>query len=87
MECKRCSGAMMQETVIKLRRGFLGFRETRFAGAYCMTCRIGVAVDGAAPAKRQRPLTIPSRGITRPRLPLWCLPAVTSPRSDGSIPV
>ena len=28
MECRQCGGSMMQETVIKLRRGLLGLRET-----------------------------------------------------------
>src|SRR5271166_2976149 len=45
MECKRCGGAMMPETVIELRRGVLGFRETRYRGAYCATCKIGVPVE------------------------------------------
>jgi len=44
MECERCGGPTMPETVIKLRRSFLGFRETRFQGAYCMTCKIGMPV-------------------------------------------
>jgi len=45
MECKRCGDSMMPETVIELRRGVLGFRETRYPGAYCATCKIGVPVE------------------------------------------
>ncbi|PPQ29676.1 hypothetical protein CCS01_21015 [Rhodopila globiformis] len=46
MHCKQCGGPMMPETVIKLRRGLIGFRETRFPGAYCAWCRIGVTIGG-----------------------------------------
>ena len=44
MDCGRCGGSMMPETVIKLRRSLFGFRETRSQGAYCATCRTGVLV-------------------------------------------
>jgi hypothetical protein len=40
IECKRCGGPTMPETVIKLRRGLLGFHETRWQGGYCATCRL-----------------------------------------------
>jgi hypothetical protein len=45
MECTRCGGSMMPETVIRLRRSFIGFRETRSRGAYCPTCKIGVPME------------------------------------------
>src|SRR3954462_737682 len=45
MDCKRCGGSMMPETVIKLRRSLLGFRETRSQGAYCATCKTGILVE------------------------------------------
>jgi hypothetical protein len=47
MECSRCGGSMMLETVIKLRRRFIGFRETRSLGAYWAICKIGVPIEGA----------------------------------------
>src|SRR5271166_746098 len=40
----RSPSIAMLETVIELRRGVLGFRETRSRGAYCATCKIGVPV-------------------------------------------
>jgi hypothetical protein len=45
MECKRCGGSMMMETVITLRRGLFGFRETRSRGGYCFTCQIGAPLE------------------------------------------
>jgi hypothetical protein len=45
MECMQCGSLMMPETVIKLRRGFAGFHETRSCGAYCPTCKIGVPME------------------------------------------
>jgi hypothetical protein len=59
MECKRCGGPMMLETVIKLRHSFIGFRETRSAGAYCGTCKIGVAVESCPSARRRNDVTAP----------------------------
>jgi hypothetical protein len=62
MECNRCGGPMMLETVIKLRRRLVGFRETRSQGAYCATCKIGVPVANDQSATFQ-----PTALITRPR--------------------
>ncbi len=45
MECTLCGGSMMSETVIKLRRSFVGFRETRSRGTYCPMCKIGVPME------------------------------------------
>jgi hypothetical protein len=53
MECNRCGGSMMLETVIKLRRRLVGFRETRSQGAYCPTCKIGVPVESRQSVTRQ----------------------------------
>jgi hypothetical protein len=66
MECNRCGGPMMLETVIKLRRRFIGFRETRSQGAYCATCRIAVPVENHPAATIAR-----ARKITREPLPTW----------------
>jgi hypothetical protein len=65
MECNQCGGLMMPETVIKLRRGIVGFRETRFPGAYCATCRTGVTIgDHATAAHQPASATIrPGNGI------------------------
>jgi hypothetical protein len=68
MECKRCGGPMMLETVIKLRRSFIGFREARSAGAYCVTCRIGVPVESHPSAKRREYVTAP---LARRMLNRW----------------
>jgi hypothetical protein len=35
----------MSETVIKLRRGVLGVRETRSQGGYCATCKRSVPME------------------------------------------
>jgi hypothetical protein len=40
IECTRCGGPTMSETVIKPRRSVLGFHETRSQGAYCETCKL-----------------------------------------------
>jgi hypothetical protein len=54
---------MMAETVIKLRRSLFGFRETRFQGAYCAPCGIGVTID-SLPAVRP-PRRVSSSGVRR----------------------
>jgi len=82
MDCKRCGGSMMPETVIKLRRGLFGFRETRAQGAYCATCKTGVLVEkpalGRGPAHTDCPL-FSSNHPTIP--PMWRHLGVT--RSGG----
>jgi hypothetical protein len=71
MECKRCGGSTMLETVIKLRRGFLSLRETRSQGGYCPTCKLSLPIENHA---TMRP---PSTMSGRPRpglsgfLPMW----------------
>jgi hypothetical protein len=45
MQCKRCGGSTMTETVIKLRRSVLGLRETRSLGAYCPMCQVGMPIE------------------------------------------
>jgi len=71
IECNRCGGSTMSETVITLRRGVLGFRETRSQGAYCATCKLSVPMENHAAMRSP----IATRG--RPRqslsgfLPMW----------------
>ena len=60
MQCRQCGGPMMPETVIKLRRGLFGFRETRFQGAYCPTCRIGVTLGRVPAVPPPRPVSAAS---------------------------
>jgi hypothetical protein len=48
IKCTRCGGTTMPETVINLRRGILGFRETRWQGGYCATCKLSVPVENPA---------------------------------------
>jgi hypothetical protein len=71
IECKRCGGPTLLETVIKLRRGVLGFRETRSQGAYCATCKFSVPMENPA---AMRP-SIATSGRLRPSLsgflPAW----------------
>jgi hypothetical protein len=45
IECRRCGGPTMLETMITLRRGILGFRETRAQGAYCATCKLSLPIE------------------------------------------
>jgi hypothetical protein len=71
MECKRCGGPMMPETVIKLRRSLIGFRETRSAGAYCVTCRIGVSVESHPLVTRREYVTAPLAQRMLDRLTDW----------------
>jgi len=78
MECTQCGGPMMPETVIALRRSFIGFRETRSRGAYCPSCRIGVPMEGHQSAV-QRPSSIiaRSRDSIGALLPAWQRAAVS----------
>jgi hypothetical protein len=71
IECKRCGGPTMLETVIKLRRGVLSFRETRSQGAHCVTCKLNVPIE-TSPTMRS-PIAIggrPRPGL-RGFLPMW----------------
>jgi hypothetical protein len=72
MECTQCGGPMMPETVIALRRSFIGFRETRSRGAYCPSCRIGVPMEGHQSAfQRPSSITACSFDSIRALLPVW----------------
>jgi ssDNA-binding Zn-finger/Zn-ribbon topoisomerase 1 len=59
IECRRCGGPTMSETLIKLRRGVFGFRETRSQGGYCPTCRLSVPMESHATMRL--PLAISDR--------------------------
>jgi hypothetical protein len=72
MQCKQCGGPMMSETVIKLRRSLIGFRETRFQGAYCTWCKIGVVInDDSSVTGQPIPITIGMGRCIRRLLPAW----------------
>jgi hypothetical protein len=43
----------MAETMIKLQRRILGFRETRSQGAYCATCKLSVPMQSHAACDRR----------------------------------
>jgi hypothetical protein len=45
IECRRCGGPTMLETMITLRRGMLGFRESRSKGAYCAICKLSLPIE------------------------------------------
>jgi hypothetical protein len=79
MDCKRCGGAMMAKTIIHLRRRLIGFRETRFAGAYCATCQVGVPGEGGRSVSDRPVLGRLARVIRRP-WPAWWHPAVARSR-------
>lgn len=69
----------MLETVIKLRRGLLGFSETRSQGAYCATCKLSVPIEHHV-AMRQ-PIAINGRrrqGLSG-WLPMWLRVGVAGP--------
>jgi hypothetical protein len=71
IECKRCGGPTMLETVIKLRRGIFSLRETRWQGAYCATCQLSVSVQDHVP---MRPSIVIRRRPRQSRsgfLPMW----------------
>ncbi len=51
INCKRCGGPTMLETVIKLRRSILGFRETRSQGGYCPICRLSSPMENRASSR------------------------------------
>ena len=71
IECKRCGGPTMSETVIKLRHSIRGFGETRSQGGYCATCKLSVPIENQA--AKQPPIAISGR--PRPSLsgflPMW----------------
>jgi hypothetical protein len=85
IECKRCGGPTMLETVIKLRRGVLGFRATCSEGAYCATCKFSVPMKDHT---TMRP-SIAISGRPRPSLseflPIWL--RVAPAQSGGVEPV
>jgi hypothetical protein len=60
IECRRCGGLTISETVIKLRRSLFGFRETRLQGAYCAACKLSVPIE-SQPAIQSK--TAGSRGL------------------------
>ena len=51
MACKRCGGPAMAETVIRLRRGLLGLRETRVEGMYCTACKLSSPVENVTASR------------------------------------
>ena len=82
IECSRCGGPTMLETVIKLRRGVFGFHEARSQGGYCATCKRSVPIENAAihaTANRDPWPTGPKR---QRFLPMWR--RLRPVRSDGA---
>jgi hypothetical protein len=83
IECGRCGGPAMPETVIKIRRGVLGRRGTRSQGGYCVACRLSVPLEPTAavrpPVARARR---PRRGFTV-FLPQWLRVAPARPGGGG----
>ncbi len=82
IECSRCGGPTMLETVIKLRRGVFGFHETRSQGGYCVTCKRSVPIENAAIMRP--PIAIhgrPGQSVSG-FLPMWR--RLTPARSGGA---
>jgi len=71
IECKRCGGPTMLETVITLRRGVLGVRETRSQGAYCATCKLSVPMENPAALRPSIAIRDRPRQSCSGYLPLW----------------
>jgi hypothetical protein len=71
IECKRCGGPTMSETVIKLRRGVLGIRETRSQGGYCTTCKLSVPMENPAAMRPSIAIRDRPRQNRSGLLPLW----------------
>ena len=72
MDCERCGGPMMAETVIKLRRGLFGLRATQSQGAYCAACRTSVLIEGPPRRREPRPVSDRLFGPKPPeRAPRW----------------
>jgi hypothetical protein len=81
IECKRCGGPTMLETVIKLRRGVFGFRETRSQGGYCATCKLSVPIDNQVTMRAPIPISGRPRPGLSGLLPNWL--RVAPARSGG----
>jgi hypothetical protein len=71
IECKRCGGPTMSETVIKLRRGVLGIRETRSHGGYCATCKLSVPREDPAAMRPSIAISGRPRQTLNGFLPMW----------------
>jgi hypothetical protein len=82
IECKRCGGPTMLETVIKLHRGILGFRETRSQGAYCATCKLSVPIENHAAMRPRIAISGRQRRSLSGFLPMWL--RVAPARSGGA---
>jgi hypothetical protein len=65
IECRRCGGLTISETVIKLRRSLFGFRETRLQGAYCAACKLSVPLEDQPTAQS---MTVEAGPRLQPRL-------------------
>ena len=71
IECKRCGGPTMSETVIKLRRSLLGLREARSQGAYCATCKLSAPIDNQTATRSGTAINGRPRSSLSGFLPLW----------------
>ncbi len=81
IECKWCGGPTMSETVIKLRRGVLGLRETRSQGAYCAACKLSLPIENHAAIEPSIATSGQPRPGVRGLLPMWL--RVAPARSGG----
>ena len=79
IECKQCGGQIMLETVIELRRGLLGFRETRSHGGYCPTCKLSVLIENPATMRPSAAINGRMRSGLSRLLPMWLRVAPARP--------
>jgi hypothetical protein len=61
----------MLETVIKLRRGLLGFREARSQGWYCPTCKLSMPIENRASVRPPIAISGRPRQSISGFLPMW----------------
>lgn len=79
IECERCGGPTMLETVIKLRRSILGFSETRWQGGYCPTCKLSAPIENHARVGSSIAISGRPRPSLSGFLPMWLRAAPARP--------
>jgi hypothetical protein len=79
VECERCGGLTMAETVITLRRRIFGFHETRSHAAYCASCKLSVPTQPHAFTPSPVALSHRSRPMCSGVWSLWRRTSPTRP--------
>jgi hypothetical protein len=71
IDCWRCGGPTMLETVIKLRRGVFGLSGTHSQGRYCPTCKLSVPIENPADTRPSVAISGRARSSLSGFLPMW----------------